>query len=186
MRRFPSIALLALLAAAPSALRAQAPTTSPSAPDIGQLAPDFTASWVDAATAKASPVTLSGLRGKVVVLAFYPKDRTSGCTAELTKFRDQYAALFGSDVTVLPVSADSVDSHVSWGQEMKFPFGLVSDPSLALADSYGSRMAGRPYANRTIFVIGRDGKIVWRDMKFSALSEDAYTQLASAVAKARQ
>jgi thioredoxin-dependent peroxiredoxin len=186
MRRFHALALLALFAAAPSALRAQAPAASPSAPDVGQLAPDFTASLVDAASAKAAPVTLSSLRGKVVVLAFYPKDRTSGCTAELTKFRDEYSSLFGSDVMVLPVSADSVDSHVSWGQEMKFPFGLVSDPSLTLADSYGSRMAGRPFSNRTVFVIGRDGRIVWRDMKFSALSEDAYTQLASAVAKARK
>ena len=185
MRRFRSLALVALIAAAPLALNAQAPAVASSTPDVGQLAPDFTASWVDAATAKASPVTLSSLRGKVVVLAFYPKDRTSGCTAELTKFRDQYASLFGSDVMVLPVSADSVDSHVSWGQEMKFPFGLVSDPSLALADSYGSRMTGRPYANRTVFVIGRDGRIVWRDMKFSALSEDAYNQLSAAVAKAR-
>jgi peroxiredoxin Q/BCP len=86
---------------------------------------------------------------------------------------------------VLPISADSVASHVSWGQEMKFPFGLVSDPSLALADTYGSHMAGRPYANRTVFVVGKDGRIVYRDMKFSALSEDAYTQLASAIAKAR-
>lgn len=189
MRRFPTLALLALVAAAPSALRAQAPAASATptaAPEVGQMAPDFTASWVDAAAAKASPVSLSALRGKVVVLAFYPKDRTSGCTAELTKFRDQYAQLFGSDVTVLPASADSVDSHIAWGQEMKFPFGLISDPTLALADRYGSRMAGRPFANRTVFVIGRDGRIVWRDMKFSALSEDAYSQLASAVAAARR
>jgi hypothetical protein len=51
---------------------------------------------------------LSALRGKVVVVAFYPKDRTSGCTAELTKFRDENAKLFGEDVVVLPVSADSI------------------------------------------------------------------------------
>ena len=159
---------------------------APAAPDVGQAAPDFSAAWADATGPRVAPVSLRDLRGKVVVLAFYPKDRTSGCTAELTKFRDQYSTMFGSDVVVLPISADSVPSHVAWSSDMKFPFALVSDPSLALADQYGSRMAGRPYANRTVFVVGRDGRIVYRDLKFSALSEDAYTQLASAVAKARQ
>ncbi len=162
-----------------------AAAAAPTVPDVGQLAPDFTASLVDATTGVASPVTLSTLRGKVVVLAFYPKDRTSGCTAELTKFRDDNAKLFGKDVVVLPVSADSVASHVSWGSEMKFPFSLVSDPSLAVAEQYGSRVPGRPFANRTVFVIGRDGRIVYREMKFNALAEDGYASLASAVARAR-
>ena len=191
MRRIAPLTLLALLAAAP-ALHGQGTSTpaqtaaAPAAPEVGQLAPDFTASWVDAAAAQASPISLSALRGKVVVLAFYPKNRTSGCTAELTKFRDEHATLFGPDVMVLPVSADSVASHVAWGQEMKFPFGLVSDPTLALADAYGSRTAGRTYPNRTVFVIGKDGRIVYRELKFPALSEDAYTQLAAAVAAAKK
>jgi peroxiredoxin Q/BCP len=188
--RVITLALLAL-AAAPVAGRAQtaAPSTTqqaaPAAPEVGQLAPDFTAAWADASGPRATPVKLSDLRGKVVVLAFYPKDRTTGCTAELTKFRDEHAKLFGDDVVVLPISADSIGSHVSWGSEMKFPFALVSDPQLATADLYGSRGPGRPYSNRTVFVIGKDGKIVWRDLRFNALSEDGYTALASAVAKAR-
>ena len=191
MRRSATLSLLATLVAAPLALQAQAstaavaaPVAAPAAPEVGQLAPEFTADWVDAATGAASPVTLAGMRGKVVVLAFYPKNRTSGCTAELIKFRDEHARLFGKDVVVLPISADSVASHVAWGQEMKFPFGLVSDPSLALADAYGSRTPGRNWSNRTVFVIGKDGRIAYREMKFSALSEDAYTQLASAIATA--
>jgi peroxiredoxin Q/BCP len=185
MRRLLPAALLALVIAAPSPLRAQVAITAPSAPEVGDVAPDFTAALVGTRREEAAPVTLSALRGKVVVLAFYPKDRTSGCTAEMTKFRDEHATLFGGDVVVLPISADSVASHVSWNAEMKFPFGLVSDPSLALAERYGSRTAGRPFANRTVFVIGRDGRIVWRDLKFSALSEDAYSQLAAAVARAK-
>ena len=192
MRRSAAIPFLGLLLAAPmlagaqgvTAVTAVAPAAS-TAPEVGSVAPDFTAQWVDAAASQGSPIALSSLRGKVVVLAFYPKDRTSGCTAELTKFRDEHGRLFGKDVMVLPVSADSVASHVSWGQEMKFPFGLISDPSLALAESYGSRMAGRPYANRTVFVIGKDGRIVYREMKFNALNEEAYDKLASAVAAAR-
>lgn len=188
MRRSASLSLLVLFAAAP-ALRAQAPaapaTTATPAPDVGQLAPEFTAEWADGTGARATPVKLSELRGHVVVLAFYPKDRTSGCTAEMIKFRDENAKLFGKGVIVLPVSADSIASHVSWGSEMKFPFALVSDPSLTLADTYGSRMAGRPYANRTVFVIGKDGRIAYRELKFNALNEEAYARLSAAIDAAR-
>ena len=59
-------------------------------------------------------ITLSKLRGHVVVLAFYPADRSSGCTHEMEKFRDEYAKIFGSDVVVLPISLDSLASHQSW------------------------------------------------------------------------
>jgi len=130
-------------------------------------------------------VSLSALRGKVVVLAFYPKDRTAGCTAELTKFRDEHAKLFGDGVVVLPISADSIASHTRWASEMEFPFSLVSDPRLSVADSYGSHTPGRSTAGRTVFVVGNDGTVVWRDLKFNALNEESYTALAAAVARAR-
>jgi thioredoxin-dependent peroxiredoxin len=190
MRQFtaPLIAALAAFAipaTADAQIAAPAPATAPVGPEVGQVAPEFTAAWADGTGPRATPVALSALRGKVVVVAFYPKDRTSGCTAELTKFRDEYDRLFGKDVVVLPVSADSIPSHVSWASEMKFPFALVSDPSLTVAEAYGSRGAGRPSANRTVFVIGKDGKVAYREMKFNALNEEAYTALASAVTKAR-
>ena len=180
-----SAASMAPAAAAPVAAAVAPAPTAPKAPEVGHLAPDFTAAWADASGPRATPVTLSSLKGKVVVLAFYPKNRTTGCTAELTKFRDQHATLFGPDVVVLPVSADSVASHVAWSTEMKFPFALLSDPQLATADLYGSRTPGRTTSGRTVFVIGKDGKIVWREMRFNALSEEAYTSLATAVAQAR-
>jgi len=133
-------------------------------------------------------LSLAALRGKVVVLAFYPKDKTSGCTAELTKFRDEYAGLFGpragADVVVVPTSADGMASHAAWAAEAKFPFALASDSTLAVADRYGSRGAGASHANRTVFVIGKDGTVRYRDLKFNALSQDAYSQLAAAVAAA--
>ena len=192
MRRFTSPLLAAVVAIAlPVAAHAQAAALAPASapapagPDVGQAAPEFSAAWADGSGPRSAPVSLSALRGKVVVLAFYPKDRTSGCTAELTKFRDEFGTIFGKDVVVLPVSADSIASHVSWASEMKFPFALVSDPSLTVADQYGSHVAGRATANRTIFVIGKDGKVAYRDMKFGALSEEAYKTLATAVAKAR-
>lgn len=181
-----ALAALATSAGAQSATQAGAATAAaPAGPDVGQAAPDFTAAWADSAGARGTPVTLASLRGKVVVLAFYPKDRTTGCTAELTKFRDQYKTLFGDGVVVLPISADSIPSHVSWASDAKFPFALVSDPQLTTADLYGSHVAGRPVANRTVFVIGKDGRVAYREMKFNALNEDAYTALAAAVAKAR-
>jgi peroxiredoxin Q/BCP len=156
-----------------------------SAPEIGQMAPDFSLAWADGSGARSAPVSISGNKGKVVVLAFYPKDRTTGCTAELTKFRDEYDKLFGKDVVVLPISVDDVASHTAWAKEMNFPFALVADPELKAAEMYGSRMAGRPMSGRTVFVIGKDGTIAWRDLRFNALNEGAYDALAAAVAKAR-
>lgn len=191
--RIPRSSLLAAVAlssfvagaGAQSASLAGAVALAPAGPDVGQVAPDFTAPWADGSGARATPVSLAGLRGKVVVVAFYPKDRTSGCTAELTKFRDEHATLFGENVVVLPISADSIPSHVSWASEMKFPFALASDPDLKVADLYGSHAPGRSVASRTVFVIGKDGRIVWRELKFNALNEEAYASLAAAVAKAR-
>ena len=83
-------------AAAPAVPPAVAPTPPPPPEiEVGRVAPDFTMEWADSSGARSMPVTLSQLRGKVVVLAFYPADRSSGCTHELTKFRDEYAKMFG-------------------------------------------------------------------------------------------
>lgn len=162
------------------------PLPPPAEVDLGKVAPDFTMDWADVNGPIAKPLKLSDLRGKVVVLAFYPADRTSGCTAELTKFRDEYSTLFGDGVVVVPISADSIPSHTSWAQEMKFPFALGSDPQLVVAKQYGSWTPTRTSSNRTIYLIGKDGKILWRNLKFPALNETAYTELAAEVAKARQ
>jgi peroxiredoxin Q/BCP len=164
---------------------ARSAAAAPAGPEVGQLAPDFTAQWADASGARAKPVKLSDLRGKVVVLAFYPLDRSRGCTAELTKFRDEYTTLFGANVEVLPISVDSVATHASWAKEMNFPFALVSDPQLSIAAQYGSGTAGGARASRTVYVIGKDGKVLWREMRFNALAENAYTTLAAEVTKAR-
>jgi peroxiredoxin Q/BCP len=188
--------LTALLAASGASAQANPPATAPAAVvptapppppevDIGRIAPDFTMEWADSAGARAKPVSLSELRGKVVVLAFYPADRSTGCTAELTKFRDEYSKLFGEGTVVVPISNDSIASHASWAQEMKFPFALASDPQLTVAKQYGSWNPARSFASRTVFVIGKDGRILWRNLKFGALNEGAYTELAAEVAKAQ-
>lgn len=180
---------LALVVAATSA-HAQAAPAAPAAqaaaaPEVGQMAPDFTAPWADASGPRATPVTLSAHRGKVVVLAFYPKDRSSGCTAQMNKFRDEYDTIFGADVVLLPISVDADTTHAAWAREMQLPFPLVADTALRVAEQYGSRLAQRPMAGRTVFVIGKDGRITYREMRFNALSESAYATLAAEVAKAR-
>lgn len=199
MSRITKFSAAAMLIAAPFCLQAQtqlgskpishmaqarnAPALMRAAPEVGAMAPDFTAKGADMSGAKS--VTLHDLRGQVVVLAFYPLDRSSGCTAEMTKFRDEYSTIFGSGVTVLPISEDSVASHVGWAHDAHFPFMLVSDNGGQIANEYGSMMSARPYASRTVFVIGKDGKVAYRDMKFGALDQHAYDALTAAVAKAK-
>jgi peroxiredoxin len=180
--KFPAVAMLM---AAPLCLQAQMAGMSmaPAAPEVGAMAPDFTAPAADQSGART--VSLKALRGQVVVVAFYPLDRSGGCTAELTKFRDEYSKIFGSGVTVLPVSEDSIESHVSWAHDAHFPFTLVSDHAGKIAGEYGSMMAGRPYANRTVFVVGKDGRVVYRDMRFGALDQHAYDAMTAAIAKAK-
>jgi len=148
------------------------------------MAPDFTLPSA-AANKQTAAVNLKALRGKVVVIAFYPGDKTTGCTAEFTKFRDEYSTLFGEDVAVLPISADGMASHAAWSDEMRFPFALLSDTSQTVAAEYGSTIAGRAFDNRTVFVVGKDGRITYRNLRFGALNEGAYRELAAAVAAAK-
>lgn len=157
-----------------------------SAPAVGAEAPDFTAAWGDSAGIKSMPFVLHEAKGRVVVLAFYPGDRTGGCTIELSRFRDNYTKLFGTsdDVLVLPTSVDSIESHVSWAKEMKFPFSLISDHGGKVATLYGSMTPGKAYANRTVFVIGKGGKIVYENLHFVSTDDQAYNDLAAAVQKA--
>ena len=189
MRTTVRSAFLASIFAA-SVVAAQAPATPatasvpPASPAIGDAAPDFASTATDS-TGKAIPVALSSLRGKVVVLAFYPLDRSSGCTAELSKFRDEYTTLFPAGVVVLPTSVDSLGSHASWAKEAHFPFAMIADTKGELATKYGSQGVGRPTFRRTVFVIGKDGKIAYADTRFNALAQDGYDKLAAAIKSAK-
>jgi peroxiredoxin Q/BCP len=120
-----------------------------------------------------------------VVLAFYPLDRSRGCTAELSKFRDEYKTLFGDGVVVLPTSIDTLGSHAAWAKDAHFPFAMIADPTGEVAAKYASQpRAGKPFA-RTVFVIGKDGKIAYVDGKFGALSQDAYDKMNAEIQKAK-
>ncbi|HEX4264598.1 MAG TPA: peroxiredoxin [Verrucomicrobiae bacterium] len=96
---------------------------------------------------------------KVVLLYFYPKDFTGGCTAEACGFRDSVGDLKDSNVQVIGVSFDSSDSHQKFIAKYNLPFPLIADTDGKIADAYGVRMPEKEMARRVSFLIGLDGKI---------------------------
>ncbi len=150
-------------------------------PDVGRQAPDFTLPWAtkEAVGPADAPYQLWRDRGKTVVIAFYPKDFTSGCTAEMRTFAEQYDSLFGSDVVVLGVSADSVETHVRFASSLNLPFRLLSDPGQQVARKFGSN--GPEYMRRTVYVVGPNGRVTYRNLRFNALDPKHYAELAGAV-----
>lgn len=154
------------------------------APTVGAVAPDFTVRPVTRDGPATDPITLSGLKGKTVVIAFFPKARTPGCTTQMTAYRDRYAELFndGKDVVLLGVSTDSEANLVDWAKEAQFPFAFVSDADGVLARAYGALgPGGLKFAKRLLFVVGPDGKVSYAAMPFRQNSEEAYTELGAAI-----
>ena len=127
----------------------------------GEQAPDF-----ELVSDSGSLVRLSALRGKPVVLYFYPRDNTPGCTTQACGIRDAYGEFERAGVTVLGVSPDTVTSHARFKAKFGLPFSLLSDPDKEVAQSYGvwgeKMRYGRKYLGikRTTFVIGADGTVV--------------------------
>ena len=127
---------------------------------VGQRAPDFTLK-----TTGDTPVTLSQFRGQPVVLYFYPKDDTPGCTKEACGFRDAQAPLRRMGAVVLGVSGDSVASHGRFSDKYHLTFPLLSDPEKAVAKAYGifkqKSLYGRSYLGieRTTFLIDGAGNL---------------------------
>ncbi len=127
----------------------------------GDQAPDF--SLVDDTGVERK---LSDYRGQAVVLYFYPKDDTPGCTTEACNFRDDYGASQRAGVTILGVSPDTVKKHVKFKEKYHLPFTLLADPEHAVCEQYGvwglKKFMGRSYDGvfRTTFLIGPDGKIL--------------------------
>jgi peroxiredoxin Q/BCP len=191
MHAYP-LALAAIVLAAPlTGLSAQSADHTPTAvivggPREGTKAPEFSLPWAskDTIGTADSPYELWRDRGKTVVLAFYPSDFTKGCTAEMQTFADQYETLFGPDVVVLGISADPLESHRRFAASLDLPFRLLSDPDLKVARKYASTgEGGRP--KRTVFVIGPDGRVKYRNLRFNALDPKDYAALGSAVKAAR-
>lgn len=127
---------------------------------IGSQAPDF-----ELPSSTGKPVRLSSLRGKRVVLYFYPKDDTPGCTAEACAFRDNAPNFDKLDTEVLGVSRDSLDSHAKFIGKYSLNFTLLSDEDLVAHKLYGTWKLksnyGKTYwgTERSTFVIGEDGRV---------------------------
>jgi peroxiredoxin Q/BCP len=139
---------------------------------IGDLAPDF-----EALTDAGEKVKLSDYRGRRVVLYFYPKDDTPGCTKQACGFRDQYVEIEERDAVVLGVSPDGQDSHQKFKTKYDLPFTLLVDKDHAIADQYGvwgeKSMFGKKYMGvvRSHFIIDADGKIL--DKRFKVRPDDS-------------
>lgn len=140
-----------------------------SAVDVGKAAPAFSLPAFPEGTVK-----LSQFKGKQnVVLYFYPRDNTPGCTTEACEFRDRLEQLQKADTVVLGVSTDSIASHKKFTEKFELTFPLLSDEDHAVAEKYGAwvekSMYGRKYLglDRSTFLINKQGKIaaVWRSVK---------------------
>ncbi len=151
-------------------------------PDVGKRAPDFSLPWAnrEGVGPVESPYQLASDRGRTVVVAFYPRDFTKGCTAQLQTFAEQYDSLFGPDVTLVGISTDSVTTHSRFAASLNLPFRLLSDPEQRVSKQYASKDSGG-YNRRTVYVIGPDGRVKYRNMKFNALDPKAYSELRTAV-----
>lgn len=116
---------------------------------------------------------------KIVLLYFYPKDETPGCTKEACSFRDSLSELQQDNVEVIGVSFDSGESHQKFITKYKLNFPLIADTDGKIADAYGVRMAGKNMARRVSFLIGKDGKIV--HVTDSPSAETHVTEMKAAV-----
>ena len=134
----------------------------------GDRAPEFSAP-----TNGGGQVSLSDFKGKPVILYFYPKDNTPGCTKEACGFRDQFAQFRKKGAVVLGVSVDSVKSHDTFVEKFSLPFPLLADADKQIVQAYGvwgeKSFMGRTYMGirRVTFLIGGDGRIqkIWPQVK---------------------
>jgi peroxiredoxin Q/BCP len=150
----------------------------------GDKAPAFSA-----ATNGGGKVSLADFVGKHVVLYFYPKDDTPGCTKEACAFRDHFAEFKKKSAVVLGVSTDPVKSHDKFVEKFKLPFTLLADEDRKIVEAYGvwgqKSFMGRKYlgTHRATFLIGPDGRIrkIWPKVKPEEHAEEVLAELSSGV-----
>jgi len=157
--------------------------------NVGDLAPEFTAR-----TDEGTTVSLKDFSGKKVVLYFYPKDDTAGCTREACSFRDHYDAVAGWGAVILGVSADGVESHDAFKRKFSLPFPLLADPDKMIITAYGvwkERTAsdGRTFMGieRTTFIIDERGRItkIFPKVKVDGHTDEVLAALAEPASTAR-
>ncbi|MCX6279198.1 MAG: thioredoxin-dependent thiol peroxidase [Bacteroidetes bacterium] len=126
----------------------------------GDIAPDF-----QSVDQNGAPISLSSFRGSKVILYFYPKDNTPGCTAEACNLRDNYQILIEKGFKIIGVSADDEKSHKNFSEKYVLPFALIPDKPIKIIRDYGvwgkKKLYGKEYEgiNRVTFIIDENGKI---------------------------
>jgi len=160
-----AIIIFLALAFAPSFLRG-----ADTQPAVGTPAPDFSLT-----TNEGKPTSLKDYHGKWVVLYFYPKDFTSGCTTEAHNFQRDLSKYDAVNAVILGVSVDSAESHKSFCAKEGLNFKLLSDPNAAVSTEYGSVMDynGAKLSARNTFIIDPDGKIV---KVFTGVKPDVHSE----------
>jgi peroxiredoxin Q/BCP len=149
----------------------------------GDMAPDF-----ELPSDEGVQFRLSSLRGRKVILYFYPKDDTPGCTKQACSFRDAYADLESVDAVVVGVSPDSPDSHVKFKRKYRLPFTLLSDPDHSVASQYGvwgeKSLYGKKYEGivRSHFVLDEKGVVL--DARINVSPDDSVRFAREAVTSA--
>lgn len=150
----------------------------------GELAPDF-----ELASSNGQTVKLSDYKGKNVVLFFYPKDMTPGCTTEACDFRDQYEGFNGVNTVILGISPDPVDRHTKFIEKHSLPFLLLADVNHEVAEKYGvwklKKNFGKEYMGieRSTFLIDEDRKVVkeWRKVKVKGHVEEVLSSIKESI-----
>ena len=174
MKKFliSAVALAAMVALRPAHAADEA-----TMPSVGQSAPTFTLPSQD-----GTPVSLDSYHGKWVVLYFYPKDMTTGCTIEAHNFQRDLAKYEADNAVILGVSVDTVDSHKQFCTKDGLTFHLLADPEHKVVDQYGSlgHFGTFTIANRNTFLINPQGKIVkvWTKVNPQVHSEEVLAALA--------
>ncbi len=148
----------------------------------GSVIAEFTAE------STSGPVSLSSLRGRKLVVYFYPKDNTPGCTSEAGDFRDLHAQFDQAGVTVLGVSRDSLRSHQNFRSKLELPFHLITDPEESLCNAFGVMKMKNMYGKqvrgieRSTFLIDASGKLAraWRGVKVPGHAQEVLDAARSA------
>ncbi len=153
--------LLSACLVLPVALAAQGGAPPAGMPKVGDVAPDFTLTAATNAGIATKPVTLSSLKGRTVVIAFFPRQRSSGCTIQMQAYRDKYDQLFhsGKDVTLLGVSTDSAKDLYSWAAEAHFQFTFLADVNGDAGMKYATYRRPEATSSAYVYVVAPNGKI---------------------------
>ncbi|HEX8723147.1 MAG TPA: peroxiredoxin [Pyrinomonadaceae bacterium] len=164
----------------------KAPAAAAAAPKVGEAAPDFKLPYATQEKIFMKPdeqMALSSLKGRNVVLAFYPADWSGGCTTEVCTLRDTFAELSKLNATVLGVSGDYVFSHHEWAKHHQLQFPLLSDHDHRVARMYDSFMEQAGFNKRTVYLIDKEGVVRYVNLAFKAGDKKDYDALRAELEK---